>query len=242
MPQYLLNVIQPDGDRRPSPTSSSRSWQDLARCATEMKDAGVWVFTGGLHPPSTATVVRHEDGEVLMTDGPFAEGQRAHRRLHGHRRRPTSTPRSAGAARMAERDRRCRSRSARCAGLDWTESNVSSASEYGRAVAVLVRVFGDIDVAEEAVQDAFAAAVAALARRRAAAEPGRLDHHHGAQPRRSTGCAARRRARTATRRRPRCCGAASRTPRGGGSRARRPAAADLHLLSPVARARRRRSR
>ena len=31
--------------------------------------------------------------------------------------------------------------------------------EYGRAVAVLVGVFGDIDVAEEAVQDAFAAAV-----------------------------------------------------------------------------------
>jgi RNA polymerase sigma-70 factor (ECF subfamily) len=32
-------------------------------------------------------------------------------------------------------------------------------SEYGRAVAVLVRVFGDIDIAEEAVQDAFTAAV-----------------------------------------------------------------------------------
>jgi RNA polymerase sigma-70 factor (ECF subfamily) len=31
--------------------------------------------------------------------------------------------------------------------------------EYGRAVAVLVRVFGDIDVAEEAVQDAFTEAV-----------------------------------------------------------------------------------
>ena len=31
--------------------------------------------------------------------------------------------------------------------------------EYGRAVAVLVRVFGDIDFAEEAVQDAFAAAL-----------------------------------------------------------------------------------
>ena len=31
--------------------------------------------------------------------------------------------------------------------------------EYGRAVAVLVRQFGDIDIAEEAVQDAFAAAV-----------------------------------------------------------------------------------
>jgi RNA polymerase sigma-70 factor, ECF subfamily len=31
--------------------------------------------------------------------------------------------------------------------------------EYGRAVAVLVRAFGDIDLAEEAVQDAFAVAV-----------------------------------------------------------------------------------
>jgi len=32
-------------------------------------------------------------------------------------------------------------------------------AEYGRAVAVLVRVFGDIDIAEEAVADAFTAAV-----------------------------------------------------------------------------------
>ncbi len=32
-------------------------------------------------------------------------------------------------------------------------------AEYGRAVAVLVRVFGDVDIAEEAVQDAFATAV-----------------------------------------------------------------------------------
>ncbi|ONI70854.1 RNA polymerase subunit sigma-24 [Actinosynnema sp. ALI-1.44] len=33
------------------------------------------------------------------------------------------------------------------------------AEEYGRAVAVLTRVFGDIDIAEEAVQDAFTEAV-----------------------------------------------------------------------------------
>jgi RNA polymerase sigma-70 factor (ECF subfamily) len=33
------------------------------------------------------------------------------------------------------------------------------AAEYGRAVSVLVRVFGNIDIAEEAVQDAFAEAV-----------------------------------------------------------------------------------
>jgi hypothetical protein len=33
------------------------------------------VFAGGLHPPSSASVVRIEDGEVLTTDGPFAEGK-----------------------------------------------------------------------------------------------------------------------------------------------------------------------
>ena len=37
--------------------------------------------------------------------------------------------------------------------------------EHGRAVAVLTRAFGDIDVAEDAVQDAFAEAVAAVAGR-----------------------------------------------------------------------------
>jgi predicted RNA polymerase sigma factor len=32
-------------------------------------------------------------------------------------------------------------------------------AEHGRAVSVLTRVFGDLDVAEDAVQDAFAAAI-----------------------------------------------------------------------------------
>jgi len=41
----------------------------------ELRAAGAWVFTGRLHPPSTATVVRLQDGDVLTTDGPFAEGK-----------------------------------------------------------------------------------------------------------------------------------------------------------------------
>ncbi len=40
-----------------------------------MQAAGGWVFSGGLHPPSTATVVRVKDGEALMTDGPYVEGK-----------------------------------------------------------------------------------------------------------------------------------------------------------------------
>ena len=45
------------------------------------------------------------------------------------------------------------------AGLQASEIGRVFRAEYGRAVAVLVRVFGDIDIAEDAVQDAFAAAL-----------------------------------------------------------------------------------
>ena len=38
-----------------------------------MQAEGAWVFAGGLHEASTATVVRVQDGEVITTDGPFAE-------------------------------------------------------------------------------------------------------------------------------------------------------------------------
>ena len=40
-----------------------------------MRAAGAWVFSGGLHAPSTATVLRVKDGDVLTTDGPFVEGK-----------------------------------------------------------------------------------------------------------------------------------------------------------------------
>jgi RNA polymerase sigma-70 factor (ECF subfamily) len=44
-------------------------------------------------------------------------------------------------------------------GVDTAEIEQVFRAEYGRAVAVLTRVFGDIDLAEESVQDAFTVAV-----------------------------------------------------------------------------------
>jgi hypothetical protein len=41
----------------------------------ELKSSGSWVFSGRLHEPDTATVVRVSEGEVLTTDGPFAESK-----------------------------------------------------------------------------------------------------------------------------------------------------------------------
>ena len=49
--------------------------RDVEKLIADAKSAGVWVFNGGLHPPSTATVVRMQDGDMLTTDGPYAEGK-----------------------------------------------------------------------------------------------------------------------------------------------------------------------
>jgi len=48
---------------------------DVGALIDEMKSRDAWVFNGGLHPPSTATVLRLEKDEVLITDGPFTEGK-----------------------------------------------------------------------------------------------------------------------------------------------------------------------
>ena len=75
MKQYLLSVISP-WRRPPPPEVAAEDHEGRPRRERgDAKRAGVWVFAGGLHPPSTATVVRVKDGDVLTTDGPFAEGK-----------------------------------------------------------------------------------------------------------------------------------------------------------------------
>ena len=74
MKQYLLSVYQPEGTP-PSPDVLEKIMQDLDVLREEMKAAGAWVFSGGLNAPSTATVLRPGGHEVLITDGPFAEGK-----------------------------------------------------------------------------------------------------------------------------------------------------------------------
>ena len=41
----------------------------------EMEATGTFVFSGRLHDPDAATVVRSSDGDAVMTDGPFAESK-----------------------------------------------------------------------------------------------------------------------------------------------------------------------
>ncbi|HSN35107.1 MAG TPA: YciI family protein [Arthrobacter sp.] len=74
MTQYLLSVYQPVG---PAPDADFLEpiMRDVEALNREMQDAGAWVFGAGLHPTETATVVRQQGSELLITDGPFAEAK-----------------------------------------------------------------------------------------------------------------------------------------------------------------------
>ena len=73
MKPYLLSVCYAADATRPSPDILEGISRQVKTINNEMKAAGAWVFAGGLYPPSTATVVRPKDGELLLTDGPFIE-------------------------------------------------------------------------------------------------------------------------------------------------------------------------
>jgi len=72
MKQYLMAVQLVEGSEMDGGPDESDDVEALNR---EMVAQGVWVFGGGLGPRSTASVVRADGGEVLITDGPFAESK-----------------------------------------------------------------------------------------------------------------------------------------------------------------------
>jgi hypothetical protein len=75
MRQYLLSVIEPSEGEPPSAQEMAAIEVDVAAFDQGLRDAGVWVFSGGLFPPTTATVLRPKDDGVLVSDGPFIEGK-----------------------------------------------------------------------------------------------------------------------------------------------------------------------
>ena len=74
MKQYLLSIYQPDGDPPPAAVLAE-IMRDVRAVDEELRSAGAWVFSGGLHAPGTATVLDPRPEEVPMTDGPYAEGK-----------------------------------------------------------------------------------------------------------------------------------------------------------------------
>jgi hypothetical protein len=75
MKQYLLSVCYPAGSSQPPPEALKQIMRDVNAVHEQMQTAGAWVFGGGLYPPDTATVLRHQGGEIVTTDGPFIESK-----------------------------------------------------------------------------------------------------------------------------------------------------------------------
>jgi hypothetical protein len=116
MKQYLLSILPA---RRPATTAEvlQKVMRDVGALIDETKSAGAWVFNAGLCPPSTATVLRLKDGDLLTTDGPYAEGKGTHRRFcdrqgGGSRRRAGMGPQLARSSRFRLRSGRFSTESA----------------------------------------------------------------------------------------------------------------------------------
>ena len=79
MPEYLLSVYGDETEFAAQQSDTeliTRLYAQVDVFNDRVKDAGAWVFGGGLHPTSSATVVRADkDADALMTDGPFIEGK-----------------------------------------------------------------------------------------------------------------------------------------------------------------------
>ena len=73
MTQYLLSVHSgPDDYARPL-EEMQPAFEAVDRFNQKARDAGVWVFAGGLQPGDTATVVDGTGAEPIRTDGPYLE-------------------------------------------------------------------------------------------------------------------------------------------------------------------------
>ena len=73
MTQYMLAVHHGPGAEPPA--DMQQAYDQVSAFNAEVMAAGAWVFGGGLESPEIATVVSTPGGEVVMTDGPFAESK-----------------------------------------------------------------------------------------------------------------------------------------------------------------------
>jgi len=75
MPKYLLSVWSSEDDPTPSDEEMQQMFAAVATFNDEVQAEGAWVFAGGLHPASTATVVDGRGSDAVTTDGPYVESK-----------------------------------------------------------------------------------------------------------------------------------------------------------------------
>ena len=162
MTQYLLSVHHSYSDAMPEPDEIAATYADVDAFNEKLQGSGAWVFGGGLEAPAHGDRRRINGGQASMTDGPYAESKEhmggfwvieaadLDAALAGPgRRRARARARSRCARSRASPMRRRREPSRR-------RDRARLPRGVGRAPPTLIRVLGDIDLAEEAVPEAFA--------------------------------------------------------------------------------------
>ena len=69
--QYMLMMYFDENSL--SEEQRTKCYAESAGYARELHEEGKFVSAAPLHPTSTATSLRYQDGKRLVTDGPFAE-------------------------------------------------------------------------------------------------------------------------------------------------------------------------
>ena len=75
MPKYLLSVWGSEDDPTPTDEEMQEMFAAVDRFNQQAQAEGAWVFAGGLHPASTATVVDGRGSDAVTTDGPYVESK-----------------------------------------------------------------------------------------------------------------------------------------------------------------------
>lgn len=77
MKQYMLSVHHDSTadfeGADLTPEDMQRMFAQVDAFNTKLRESDAWVFAGGLTLPDSATTVRNRGGELLLTDGPYAE-------------------------------------------------------------------------------------------------------------------------------------------------------------------------
>jgi len=77
MSQYLLSTYAVEGEvREPmTPEDMQKSMERMMALENDMKESGAFAFSARLHDADASTVVSPGSGDLVVTDGPFAESK-----------------------------------------------------------------------------------------------------------------------------------------------------------------------
>ena len=157
-----------------NPEAQKQMYAAFKQYGEDMRAAGVLRGGAELKPTSTATTVRVKNGKTITSDGPFAETKE---QLGGYY--TVDVPNLDEAVKWAARCPAAQGGSSKCAGWRLRRKRSSQTThessdamltrvidsicrtEGARVLAGLIRRFGDFELAEDALQDAFAKALEA---------------------------------------------------------------------------------